>query len=217
MKILLVKTLCIFLTLFTSTQSNTVVNYNQSKYMNTQINKEFAIFAGGCFWCTEAVFLQLEGVASIKPGYIGGETKNPTYEEVCSGTTGHAEAVQIAFNSNKISYQELLDVFFATHDPTTINRQGADVGSQYRSEIFYVNEDQKQTAQQYINRLNAENKFGKTVVTKLSQANVFYAAEDYHQNYYNQNKNKSYCEYVIAPKVEKVKKEFKNKLKKSQN
>jgi peptide-methionine (S)-S-oxide reductase len=217
MKILLVKTLCIFLTLFTSTQSNTVVNYNQSKYMNTQINKEFAIFAGGCFWCTEAVFLQLEGVASIKPGYIGGETKNPTYEEVCSGTTGHAEAVQIAFNSNKISYQELLDVFFATHDPTTINRQGADVGSQYRSEIFYVNEDQKQTAQQYINRLNAENKYGKTVVTKLSQANVFYAAEDYHQNYYNQNKNKSYCEYVIAPKVEKVKKEFKNKLKKSQN
>jgi peptide-methionine (S)-S-oxide reductase len=217
MKILLVKTLCIFLTLSTSTQSNTVVNYNQSKYMNTQSNKEFAIFAGGCFWCTEAVFLQLEGVASIKPGYIGGETKNPTYEEVCSGTTGHAEAVQIAFNSNKISYQELLDVFFATHDPTTINRQGADVGSQYRSEIFYVNEDQKQTAQQYINRLNAENKFGKTVVTKLSQANVFYAAEDYHQNYYNQNKNKSYCEYVIAPKVEKVKKEFKNKLKKSQN
>jgi peptide-methionine (S)-S-oxide reductase len=217
MKILLVKTLCIFLTLSTSTQSNTVVNYNQSKYMNTQSNKEFAIFAGGCFWCTEAVFLQLEGVASIKPGYIGGETKNPTYEEVCSGTTGHAEAVQIAFNSNKISYQELLDVFFATHDPTTINRQGADVGSQYRSEIFYVNEDQKQTAQQYINRLNAENKYGKTVVTKLSQANVFYAAEDYHQNYYNQNKNKSYCEYVIAPKVEKVKKEFKNKLKKSQN
>ena len=194
-----------------------LTNFNQTKedyIMNIENTTETAIFAGGCFWCTEAVFLQLEGVADIKPGYIGGKEANPTYEQVCSGYSGHAEAVQITFDPEKISYQELLEVFFATHDPTTINRQGADVGSQYRSEIFYTDDSQKVTAQNYIELLNKENTFGKKVVTKVSLATTFYIAEDYHQNYYNQNKDKSYCSYVITPKVEKVKKEFKDKLKK---
>jgi peptide-methionine (S)-S-oxide reductase len=194
-----------------------LTNFNYTKdnhIMNIENTKETAIFAGGCFWCTEAVFLQLEGVSNIKPGYIGGKEANPTYEQVCSGYSGHAEAVQITFDPNKISYQELLEVFFATHDPTTINRQGADVGSQYRSEIFYTDDSQKVIAQNYIELLNKENTFGKKVVTKLSLATAFYIAEDYHQNYYNQNKDKSYCSYVITPKVEKVKKEFKDKLKK---
>ncbi|MFC4818431.1 MULTISPECIES: peptide-methionine (S)-S-oxide reductase MsrA [unclassified Flavobacterium] len=182
--------------------------------MGISNGKETAIFAGGCFWCTEAVFLELNGVESIKPGYIGGKSSNPTYEEVCSGYSGHAEAVKIVFDPTKISYGELLEVFFATHDPTTINRQGADVGSQYRSEVFTTNAQQKELATAYIKLLNDENTFGKKVVTKVSDASTFYVAEDYHQNYYNQNKEKSYCTYVITPKVEKVRKEFKDKLKK---
>lgn len=183
-------------------------------HMNLENGKEIAIFAGGCFWCTEAVFLELDGVENVKPGYIGGKTTNPTYEDICSGTTGHAEAIKIVFNPNKITYGELLEVFFATHDPTTINRQGADVGSQYRSEIFCINDEQAKTAKNYIDLLNSENTFGKKVVTKVSDAMTFYVAEDYHQNYYNQNKDKSYCTYVITPKIDKVRKEFKDKLKK---
>lgn len=182
--------------------------------MNPTNGKEIAIFAGGCFWCTEAVFLELKGVESIKPGYIGGKTANPSYEEVCSGYSGHAEAVKIVFDPEKISYGELLEVFFATHDPTTINRQGADVGSQYRSEVFATNAKQKELATAYIQLLNEQNTYGKKVVTKVSDASTFYVAEDYHQNYYNQNKEKSYCTYVITPKVEKVRKTFKDKLKK---
>ena len=182
--------------------------------MITLKDQETAIFAGGCFWCTEAVFLELEGVINIKPGYIGGKNPNPTYEEVCSGYSGHAEAVKIVFDPNKISYADLLQVFFATHDPTTLNQQGADRGTQYRSEIFYTSESQKEIAQTYISQLTGENTFGKNIVTKLSAASTFYVAEDYHQNYYNQNKDKSYCSYVITPKIEKVKKEFKDKLKK---
>lgn len=177
-------------------------------------NTEVAIFAGGCFWCTEAVFLQLDGVKEIKPGYIGGNLENPTYEEVCTGKTGHAEAVRIIFDSTKIKYEDLLEVFFATHDPTTLNQQGADRGTQYRSEIFATNDAQKQIAQRYINQLNSNNTFGKRVVTVVSNAPTFYIAEDYHQNYYNRNKNESYCSYVIAPKVEKVKEKYKIMLKK---
>lgn len=194
--------------------------YNGSKTKSNQIqmeiekNKEIAIFAGGCFWCTEAVFLQLEGVEKVFPGYIGGKNPNPTYEEVCAGYSGHAEGIKIIFNPKKITYNELLEVFFATHDPTTINRQGNDVGSQYRSEVFYENENQQKVAKQYIDLLNTQNTFGKKVVTKISKATAFFIAEDYHQNYYNQNKEKSYCEYVITPKIEKVKKDFKEKLKK---
>ncbi len=182
--------------------------------MNLEKTKAIAIFAEGCFWCTEAVFLELDGVESVQPGYTGGTTENPTYEAICSGTTGHAEAIKIIFNPSEISYEELLEVFFATHDPTTMNRQGADSGTQYRSEIFATNEDQKETALGYIKQLDEANTYGKRIVTKVSNAVTFYIAEDYHQNYYNQNKEKSYCTYVITPKVDKVRKEFKDKLKK---
>jgi len=174
---------------------------------------ETATFAGGCFWCTEAIFLELDGVVSIKPGYTGGKRPNPTYEQVSSGATGHAEAVEIRFDPSKVSYEELLQVFFATHDPTTLNRQGADVGTQYRSEIFYHSPEQKAAAENYIARLVEENTFGKPIVTALSPAQTFYVAEDYHQNYYNRNKDQSYCHFVITPKVEKVRKLYKDKLK----
>ena len=177
--------------------------------MNSNINAtEKATFAGGCFWCTEAVFLELDGVESVKSGYIGGGTINPTYEEVCRGETGHAEAIEIVFNPEQIGYESLLRVFFATHDPTTINRQGNDVGTQYRSEIFYHSEAQREVAQDYIGQLNQANHYGARLVTRLSPADIFYAAEDYHQNYYNRNKNAGYCTYVVAPKVEKVRASF---------
>ncbi len=182
--------------------------------MEMQEKMEVATFAGGCFWCTEAVFLEINGVKSVKSGYIGGKTINPTYKDVCNGDTGHAEAIQIEFDSSKISFGELLEVFFATHDPTTLNRQGNDSGTQYRSEIFYHNELQKNTAEAYIALLTKENTFGKPIVTVISAATKFYDAEDYHQNYYNQNQSQGYCSYVITPKVEKVRKIFKDKLKK---
>lgn len=177
-------------------------------------NLQTATFAGGCFWCTEAVFLEIDGVQSVKPGYTGGKRVNPSYEDVCTGTTGHAEAIEIQFDPSKVSYPELLQVFFATHDPTTLNRQGADVGTQYRSEIFYHSPGQQKQAEEYLARLNAEHTFGGSpIVTTLSPAKTFYVAEDYHQNYYARNKNQSYCHFVITPKVEKVRKVFKNKLK----
>ncbi len=182
--------------------------------MEMQEKMEVATFAGGCFWCTEAVFLEINGVKSVKSGYIGGKTINPTYKDICNGDTGHAEAIQIEFDSSKISFGELLEVFFATHDPTTLNRQGNDSGTQYRSEIFYHNELQKNTAEAYIALLTKENTFGKPIVTVISAATKFYEAEDYHQNYYNQNQSQGYCSYVITPKVEKVRKLFKDKLKK---
>lgn len=182
--------------------------------MNTEQGMEVATFAGGCFWCTEAVFLELEGVKSVVSGYIGGKTVNPTYKEVSTGETGHAEATEITFDPKKVTYGELLEIYFATHDPTTLNRQGNDVGTQYRSEVFYHNDAQKKITEDYIALLNAENTYGKKVVTKVSPAPKFYPAEDYHQNYYNQNKGQSYCSYVITPKVEKVRTKFKDKLKK---
>jgi len=182
--------------------------------MDTEQGMEVATFAGGCFWCTEAVFLELNGVKSVVSGYIGGKTVNPTYKEVCSGETGHAEATQITFDPKKVSFGELLEIFFATHDPTTLNRQGNDVGTQYRSEVFYHNDAQKKLTEDYIALLNSENTYGKKVVTKVTAAPKFYPAEDYHQNYYNQNKGQSYCSYVITPKVEKVREKFKDKLKK---
>ncbi|MFM2369016.1 MAG: hypothetical protein RL619_1316 [Bacteroidota bacterium] len=174
---------------------------------------EVATFAGGCFWCTEAVFLELNGVKKVISGYIGGETINPTYAAICNGDTGHAEAIQITFDPNKITFGELLEIFFATHDPTTLNRQGNDIGTQYRSEIFYNNENQKDLAEAYIDLMTRENTFEKPIVTVVSPATLFYEAEDYHHNYYNQNKLQGYCSYVITPKVEKLKKIFKDKLK----
>jgi len=185
-----------------------------NKPMEIQDKLEVATFAGGCFWCTEAVFLELEGVKTVTSGYIGGKTINPTYKDICNGDTGHAEAIQITFDPSKISFGELLEVFFATHDPTTLNRQGNDSGTQYRSEIFYHNENQKKTSEDYIALLTKENTFGKPIVTVISGATKFYEAEDYHQNYYNQNKSQGYCSYVITPKVDKVRKLFKDKLKK---
>ncbi len=179
------------------------------------IKTDTITFGGGCFWCTEAIFQRLNGVSSVVSGYSGGKIKNPTYKEVCSGLTGHAECTEIVFDPNKISLTEILEVFFKTHDPTTLNRQGGDEGTQYRSVIFYRNEEQKKTAQEIIAGLNTSGAFNNTIVTELSPFSVFYKAEDYHQNYYNLNKEKNqYCSLVIVPKVEKFEKYFSNKLKK---
>jgi peptide-methionine (S)-S-oxide reductase len=177
------------------------------------ITKQTAIFAGGCFWCTEAFFTDLKGVEKVTSGYIGGTTANPTYREVCSGYTGHAEAIAIDYNPQEIGYEELLEVFFATHDPTTLNRQGADVGTQYRSEVFYTTPEQKDIAEKYIIFLTGEKVFDKKIVTKVSAATTFYPAEDYHQDYYANNQEAPYCSVVITPKLEKLRKNFKDKLK----
>lgn len=182
--------------------------------MKIEKGMEVATFAGGCFWCTEAVFLELEGVNSVISGYIGGETSNPTYKEICGGETGHAEAIQITFDTEKMSFGELLEIFFSTHDPTTLNRQGNDVGTQYRSEIFYHSEEQKKRAEDYIDIMTSEDTFGKPIVTKISPVSKFYEAEDYHQNYYNGNKTQGYCSFIITPKIEKLKKVYHDKLKK---
>lgn len=182
--------------------------------MELQNEFEVATFAGGCFWCTEAVFLELNGVNKVVSGYIGGKTINPTYKEICNGDTGHAEAIQITFDPTTISFGVLLEIFFATHDPTTLNRQGNDIGTQYRSEIFYNNEAQKQLSEEYIALMTKENTFGKPIVTTVSPSSKFYEAEDYHQNYYNQNKMQGYCSYIITPKIEKLQKVYNDKLKK---
>lgn len=173
-----------------------------------------ATFGAGCFWCVEAVFQRLEGVMSVKSGYSGGVVKNPSYKEVCNGTTGHAEVAQITYDKSKISFDELLQVFWKTHDPTTMNRQGNDVGTQYRSAIFYHNEEQKTVAEKYKKALNDEKAYPSPVITEIKPFTAFYPAEDYHQNYYNQNGSQGYCQYVIQPKVEKFEKVFKDKLKK---
>jgi peptide-methionine (S)-S-oxide reductase len=174
---------------------------------------EKATLGGGCFWCTEAVYLELKGVVDVKPGYSGGHVKNPTYKEVCNGKTGHAEVVQITFDPEVVSFSEILEVFFATHDPTTLNRQGNDVGTQYRSAIFYHSEKQKQTALKVIQLLEQDKVYNKPIVTEVTPFDTFYVAEDYHINYFARNKNQPYCQYVVAPKVEKFKKVFKEKLK----
>lgn len=160
-----------------------------------------ATFAGGCFWCTEAVFQQLKGVQKVVSGYTGGQIKNPAYREVCSGRTGHAEAVQITFDETVTSFNELLEVFFATHDPTTLNRQGNDVGTQYRSAVFYHDIQQKELAQQYIQQLEGQQVFEGKIVTEVVRFTVFYEAEAEHQNYYNNHSEQPYCQYVIVPKL----------------
>ena len=202
----------------TNTQSKKKNFSNEEKQKPIQImdknNLDTATFGGGCFWCVEAIYLQLNGVISVESGYSGGQRANPTYEQVCSGATGHAEVVQIIYDTTKISFDELLQVFWTVHDPTTLNRQGADVGTQYRSVVFYHNDRQKELTTSYIQKLNAENAFSNPVVTEVSPFTVFYKAEDYHQDYYNQNKSQPYCSLVIQPKVEKFKKVFGDKLKK---
>jgi peptide-methionine (S)-S-oxide reductase len=194
-------------------KKNIFLDNKQPVKMNVANGLELATFAGGCFWCTEAVFLEIEGVKKVVSGYIGGITKNPTYRDIGTGTTGHAEAIQITFDPKLVSYGELLEIFFATHDPTTLNRQGNDVGTQYRSEVFYYNDAQKQLTEQYIDLMTNEKTFKSPIVTRVSPASIFYEAEDYHQNYYNLNRTQSYCSYVITPKIEKLKKNFKDKLK----
>ncbi|MCF6223874.1 MAG: peptide-methionine (S)-S-oxide reductase MsrA [Flavobacteriaceae bacterium] len=172
-----------------------------------------ATFGNGCFWCTEAIFQQLRGVEKVMPGYTGGSIKNPSYKEVCAGTTGHAEAIQITFDADVISYRELLDVFFYTHDPTTLNRQGADVGTQYRSAIFYHDTSQKNDAELMITQLEAEGVYVDKIVTEITPFEIYYDAEDYHMNYYNNNKNQGYCSAVINPKLDKFIKKYGSKLK----
>ena len=174
-----------------------------------------ATFGSGCFWCTEAVFQNVEGVEKVESGYSGGKVKNPTYKEVCSGLTGHAEVIQVHYDTAKVSYEELLEIFWKTHDPTTLNRQGADEGTQYRSVVFYHNEEQKKLAEKYKAELDKSGAFDNPIVTEISPYTEFYKAEDYHQNYYNLNGNAPYCSYVIQPKLEKFRKVFKHKLKKS--
>lgn len=180
-------------------------------HSNSETNE--IVLGGGCFWCVEAVFQDLQGVEKVVSGYSGGKVKNPSYEQICTGTTGHAEVVKVIYNPKIIDINEIFEVFFATHDPTTLNRQGADVGTQYRSVIFYKNDEQKQAAEKYINFLENEKAFDSPIVTKIESLNEFYAAENYHQNYYKNNSSQPYCRVVINPKLEKLKKNFKNKLK----
>ncbi|UCS93098.1 peptide-methionine (S)-S-oxide reductase MsrA [Echinicola marina] len=186
---------------------------SKASSLENMVELDTATFAAGCFWCTEAQFLQLEGVKTVVSGYTGGTVKNPTYKQVCTGKTGHAEAIQITYDPNIISYDELLEAFFISHDPTQLNRQGNDVGTQYRSAIFYHNTGQKEMANYYIKKLTEENIYPKKIVTEVSPVGEYYVAEDYHQNYYALNKNQPYCQFVITPKLEKFKKVFKEKLK----
>lgn len=172
-----------------------------------------ATFGSGCFWCTEAVFELVKGVVKVESGYSGGTVPNPTYEAVCTGLTGHAEVVQIYYVPTIISYTQLLEIFWKTHDPTTLNRQGADVGTQYRSVIFYHNEEQKKLAEEYKKKLDEAKIWNDPIVTEISPFKKFYRAEDYHQNYYVNNPYQGYCSFVITPKIEKFKKVFKDKLK----
>ena len=176
---------------------------------------EVATLAGGCFWCLEAVYNQLRGVSRVESGYAGGHIPNPTYQQVCTGSTGHAEVVQVTFDPASITFRDLLEIFFTIHDPTTLNRQGADVGTQYRSAIFYHTPAQKETAEQIISELNSEKVWDAPVVTEVAPLEEFYKAEDYHQEYYENNSSQPYCQVVIAPKVAKFRQKYFEKLRRS--
>jgi peptide-methionine (S)-S-oxide reductase len=176
-------------------------------------NLESAIFGGGCFWCLEAVFDQLQGVTSVESGYAGGKIENPTYQQVCGGGTGHVEVVRVTFDPQEITYADLLDVFFSVHDPTTLNRQGNDIGTQYRSVIFYASDEQRAAAEKAIADLNAARTFADPVVTTIEPAPKFFVAEPYHQEYYVNNSSQPYCQFVVAPKVKKFQKSFAQKMK----
>ncbi|MBL8030788.1 MAG: peptide-methionine (S)-S-oxide reductase MsrA [Candidatus Doudnabacteria bacterium] len=174
---------------------------------------ETAVFAGGCFWCLEAVFQRVKGVNKVTSGYAGGQLTNPTYEQVGGGRSGHAEVVKLEYNPDEISFQTLLEIFFTIHDPTTLNRQGNDVGTQYRSAIFYTSNMQRQQASQYIQKLTEEGEYVDPIVTQVGPLEAFYSAEDYHQDYYNQNQQQPYCQLVISPKIQKFEKKFAKLLK----
>lgn len=188
--------------------------FAQNSKTKSSSNLETITLGGGCYWCVEAVYENLAGVKSVVSGFSGGKVANPTYEEVCTGTTGHAEVVQITYDKNITDINEIFKVFFTVHDPTTLNRQGADVGTQYRSVIFYKNDEQKKAAESIIAELNKAKAYSNPIVTKIEPIRAFYKAEDYHQNYYANNKNQPYCKMVIQPKIEKFEKVFKDKLKK---
>jgi len=215
----MVKKSIYFVLVFSFLSCNLSADKNEENEKLTQntiaMNKlELATFGNGCFWCTEAIFEQLEGVEKVESGYAGGAVKNPSYKEVCTGNTGHAEVIRLTYNPEIISYRELLDVFFNTHDPTTLNRQGADVGTQYRSAIFYHNEMQKTDAEKMIADLEGEKIFDSKIVTEITAVNNYFVADNYHQDYYNNNKNQGYCRMVINPKLDKFIKKYKSKLKK---
>lgn len=199
-----------FLVIAQTNQSNAKKEKLMSQY-------ELATFGSGCFWCTEAIFQRLNGVIKVESGYSGGTLPNPTYEAVCTGKTGHAEVCQITFDPKLITYTELLEVFWKTHDPTTLNRQGNDVGTQYRSVIFYHNDAQKELAEKYKSKLDQSGVYEKPIVTEITKYKNFYKAEDYHQNYYNNNSYQPYCSFVITPKVDKFEKVFRDKIKKQNN
>jgi peptide-methionine (S)-S-oxide reductase len=212
------KILCTVLVLFVA-GSSCGQKKSQAKAQTMESEKitgkmETATFGSGCFWCTEAVFQNVKGVEKVESGYTGGKVKNPTYKEVCSGLTGHAEVIKLTFNPEVISYPELLEIFWKTHDPTTLNKQGADEGTQYRSVIYFHTPEQKKLAEEYKEKLDKSGAFDRPIVTEISPANVFYKAEDYHQNYYNLNGQAPYCSYIIQPKLEKFRKAFGDKLKK---
>ena len=208
-RILLLLAIC-----FSNISANAQKEADSKTKKNNMTSTDTATFGTGCFWCTEAIFQELEGVIKVTSGYSGGTVANPTYEQVCSKTTGHAECLNIIYDPSKISFDELLEVFWKTHDPTTLNRQGADVGTQYRSVVFYHNPEQKATTEKYKAELDKSGAFENPIVTTLEPFTIFYPAESYHQNYYNNNTGQGYCQFVIRPKVEKFEKVFKGKLKK---
>jgi peptide-methionine (S)-S-oxide reductase len=197
-----------------SVSQKSAPTYTGNKSTKTSMTKEIATLGNGCFWCTEAVFQQVKGVEQVVSGYTGGSVDNPTYKQVCTGETGHAEVLQITYDPSVISFQELLEVFWNTHDPTTLNRQGNDVGTQYRSAIFYHSEEQRSIAESYKSQLQGAGIWKDPIVTEIVPFEKFYAAEDYHQNYFNDNERSNpYCQFVVRPKVDKFKKQFANKLK----
>lgn len=188
-------------------------NLHTDEKIESMENLEQTTLGAGCFWCIEAVFQELKGVKKVESGYTGGSIKNPSYKEVCTGRTGHAEVAQVTYNPEVISFKELLEVFWQTHDPTTLNRQGNDVGTQYRSAVFYHNDEQKRIAEHYKQELDQSGAFNNPIVTEIAPLGDYYVAEDYHQNYYKYNSDQPYCSFVISPKMEKFRKAFKEKLK----
>ena len=209
------KKLSIFLILILTMQQYSIgVDQKSDKRSYNMVSKEEKVtFGNGCFWCSEAIFERVKGVSTVVSGYSGGKVKNPGYKEVCSGLTGHAEVIQITYDPAEVSFVELLEIFFKTHDPTTLNRQGADVGTQYRSVVFYHTEEQKKETEEIISKLEEEGIWKDPIVTEVTGFDIFYPAEDYHQKYYENNTTQGYCRMVIQPKVEKFTKVFKDKLK----
>lgn len=212
MKIIAFAHLIPLLLLFTASKCVKSENITQNTMNQENSQYEYATLGGGCFWCLEAIFSELRGIQSVSSGYSGGKISNPTYREVTSGSTGHAEVVQLVFDPQQISYRDILEVFFHLHDPTTLNRQGADVGTQYRSVIFYHNEEQEKVARKAFQETDASELWENPLVTEISPMGEFFIAEDYHQNYYKNNPNQPYCTFVISPKIGKLRSLFKEKL-----